>query len=209
MTSPISVAAAAAAAEGGSGDDAYADFTVAPSGIKFYDAVVRERERERERESHRRIHSLIYRLLGPPTSLSQVGSGNSPVKGARIRCHYRGKLASNGKQFDSSYDRGRPLPFQVLRGDDNDDKDAYALRFTLYALRFTLSLYAFAPAQVGVGQVIKGWDMGILGDDGIPAMKEGGKRTLYIPAALAYGSRGAGGVIPPNADLVFEVELLK
>lgn len=105
---------------------------------------------------------------------TEVGTGPAPVKGSQIKCHYTGRLKSNGVKFDSSYDRRQPLAFTI-----------------------------------GVGQVIKGWDVGILGNgDDIPSMKEGGKRTLIIPAELGYGARGAGNVIPPGAVLEFDVELL-
>ena len=71
--------------------------------------------------------------------------------------------------------------------------------------KFDSSLDRRQPLTIvlGAGQVIQGWDEGFSG------MKEGGKRKLTIPPEMGYGARGAGGVIPPNATLVFEVELLK
>ena len=120
-------------------------------------------------------------------SNGKVGSGAEATAGKRVTVHYTGWLYDpktadhHGKKFDSSKDHGEPFSFKL-----------------------------------GAGQVIRGWDQGVAG------MKVGGKRKLTIPPALGYGARGAGGVIPPdlgygpsgqgpippNATLVFIVELL-
>ena len=97
----------------------------------------------------------------------EAGTGKAAEVGQRVSVHYTGSL-TDGTVFDSSYNRGHPLTFEL-----------------------------------GIGQVIAGWD------EGIGLMKEGGKATLTIPPNLGYGERGAGGVIPPNATLIFEVELVK
>ena len=109
----------------------------------------------------------------PQTTLSgveywdiKVGTGATAVAGKKLSMHYTGWL-TDGKKFDSSFDRGEPFEFTL-----------------------------------GKGQVIKGWDEGVAG------MKVGGKRQLKIPPAAGYGARGAGNVIPPNATLIFDVELV-
>ncbi|HCU06947.1 MAG TPA: peptidylprolyl isomerase [Holosporales bacterium] len=95
-----------------------------------------------------------------------MGAGKTAKKKDTLLMHYSGRL-EDGTKFDSSYDRGQPLQFDL-----------------------------------GVGQVIKGWD------EGIEGMKVGGKRTLKIPSEMGYGSRGAGSVIPPHANLIFDIELV-
>lgn len=104
----------------------------------------------------------------------KVGEGDSPKQGQTVVVHYTGTL------HDATKPQGAGKKF-----DSSHDRG---------------SPFSF---QIGVGQVIKGWD------EGLSTMKVGGKRILVIPADLGYGARGAGAAIPPNATLNFEVELLK
>ena len=95
----------------------------------------------------------------------EKGSGRVPQAGETVIAHYHGML-TNGKVFDSSFERGQPFVFQV-----------------------------------GVGQVIKGWD------EAFQKIPVGTKAILIIPPELGYGERGTG-PIPPNSTLIFHVELL-
>ena len=96
----------------------------------------------------------------------QKGEGKQAAKGKTVSFHYEGSL-ENGKVFDSSYPRKKPIEFKL-----------------------------------GVGQVIEGWD------EGIALLKVGDKARFVIPSHLGYGSAGAGGVIPGDATLIFDVELM-
>ncbi len=98
--------------------------------------------------------------------LIQKGNGAPAQKGKKVSVHYSGSL-ENGKVFDSSYSRKKPIEFTL-----------------------------------GIGQVIEGWD------EGIALLKVGDKARFVIPPYLGYGTSGAGGVIPPNAVLIFDVELM-
>ena len=96
----------------------------------------------------------------------QKGDGKKAEAGKTVSVHYEGSL-ENGKVFDSSYQRKKPIEFKL-----------------------------------GIGQVIEGWD------EGIALLKVGDKARFVIPSDLGYGPAGAGGVIPPNATLIFDVELM-
>lgn len=96
----------------------------------------------------------------------QKGDGKKAEVGKTVSVHYTGQL-DNGKTFDSSYPRKKPIEFPL-----------------------------------GKGYVIEGWD------EGIQLLQVGDKARFVIPSYLGYGDRGAGGVIPPNATLVFDVELM-
>jgi len=118
----------------------------------------------------------------PVTQLSiqdtQIGKGTEAVGGSQVTVHYTGWL------YDSSAGQFHGKQFDSSRGDDNNKPQPFSF-------------------VLGANQVIPGWDKGVAG------MKVGGKRVLIIPSALAYGKSGAGrGLIPGNAPLIFDIELL-
>lgn len=119
-----------------------------------------------------------------PTPTSQAGEPIRYDNGLAVQDIVvgTGKTAENGDTLNAKYIG------KLSNGTVFDSSDAHG------GQPFTF--------QIGSGQVIKGWDLGLLG------MKEGGKRKLTIPPELGYGERGAGGVIPPNATLLFEIELV-
>ncbi len=122
----------------------------------------------------------------------KVGSGKEAIAGKMVNVHYTGWLLDESAPKECS---GLP-PFVSLKRVqsclENKGNKFDSSRDRPGNFKFKL----------GVGQVIKGWDQGVQG------MKVGGKRTLIIPPSLGYGARGAGGAIPPNATLVFDVELI-
>lgn len=121
--------------------------------------------------------------------------------------HYDGYL-TNGQKFDSSVDRGTPFQFQIgvgqVRSVSSARARASASRCEPFCRRRrSASSRPLTHAPADHTQVILGWDEGVM------KMSLGEKAKLTLSPDYGYGARGAGGVIPPNAELVFEVELLK
>jgi len=123
----------------------------------------------------------------------KVGSGKEAIAGKEVNVHYTGWLLDKSAPRECSELPSFVSLERVLSCLENKGEKFDSSRDRPGNFKFKL----------GTGQVIKGWDKGVQG------MKVGGQRTLIIPSSLGYGARGAGGAIPPNATLVFDVELME
>lgn len=136
------------------------------------------------------------------------------VQGALLLCLSSGSIAADNKETKNMTEQTvttesglKYLDMTVGTGRLAELGDTASVHYTGWLAdgkKFDSSVDRKEPFsfRLGAGQVIKGWDEGVMG------MKIGGKRKLTIPPQLGYGARGAGGVIPPNATLTFDVELL-
>ena len=115
---------------------------------------------------HKRSNGCKIIIINMNIQKLNEGTGPLVPQGSMVKVHYTGKF-TDGRVFDSSVSRGKPLEFKI-----------------------------------GVGQVIRGWD------EGITKLQVGQKAEITCPPDFAYGSQGAGGVIPPNATLIFDVEVI-
>jgi FKBP-type peptidyl-prolyl cis-trans isomerase len=158
------------------------------------------------------IGYFVLGFLGFQVKLEKRGETLTPeVNGANTTNNMNTINNTNSASQSATPTEIKELMAQILQPGTGAQKvqpgDTITVHYTgtlIDGTKFDSSLDRGQPLQlvIGVGQVIPGWDQGIIG------MQVGEKRKLFIPANLAYGERGAGNVIPPNSPLIFEVELL-